>query len=227
MTDGRDPAGRSSTTSHTPKLGVDPGDAPQEEALERYEPAPYVPPAPIAAAILALTVAVSGWFAFEGATDAAVGRERLARTLLEVTPRNSAPVDFELTTLDGERVRLSDLRGKTVFLNFWATWCPPCVEEMPSLRRLYERLSGHPDFVFLAVSTDEEWAAVRRFFEREPAPFSVLLDPKGEIARRYGTTKFPETYVIRDGEVLGHIIGPRDWDHWYAEAWLREVLDRS
>lgn len=164
-------------------------------------------------------------FALQGLRDAQGGAERLAATLLDVKERAQPPVDFELKTLDGRTVKLSSLAGKTVFLNFWATWCPPCVEEMPSLRRFHAKLQNHPDFVFLAVSTDEEWGVVRRFFEREPAPFPVLLDPKGQIAKSYGTTKFPETYVIRDGKVLGHVIGPRDWDEWYAESWLQELLN--
>ena len=175
--------------------------------------------------IAVISVGAAVWFVVSGLKAQSGGMKSLAGQLLEVTPREGAPLDFELTTMSGKTVKLSELAGKTVFLNFWATWCPPCIEEMPSLRRLHRKLATNPDFVFLAVSTDQDWPAVRRFFEREPAEFTVLLDAQGELARRYGTTKFPETYVIEDGRIAGHIIGPRDWDHWYAEAWLRAVLE--
>lgn len=188
------------------------------------DPAPYTPPGWAVLSLLLLALGGAGFFVSEGLHAAGEADERLAATLLEVVPRSGAPIDFELKDMSGRPVKLSSFRGKTVFLNFWATWCPPCVEEMPSMRRLYANLADHPDFVFLAVSTDEGWDEVRAFFEKEPAPFPVLLDAGGTVARAYGTTKFPETYVIRDGKLLGHIIGPRDWDRWFAEDWLREVL---
>ena len=69
------------------------------------------------------------------------------------------------------------------------------------------------------------WDPVRKFFGNEPAPFTVLLDPEGDIARQYGTTRFPETYVIIDGRVRGFIEGPRDWDSWFSEAYLQTFLE--
>lgn len=186
---------------------------------------PYTPPASVVWLLIGASFLLAAGFVAKGVLEAQSGPRRLAATLLDVKPHNKAPIDFELTTMGGEKVKLSNLRDKTVFLNFWATWCPPCVEEMPSLRRLQAKLKDDPNFVFLAVSTDEEWNVVRRFFAKDPAPFTVLLDPKGGLARRYGTTKFPETYVIHDGLLVGHIIGPRDWDDWFAEGWLRELLE--
>lgn len=92
------------------------------------------------------------------------------------------------------------------------------------MRRLHEKLRADPKFTLLAVSTDESWTPVRAFFG-EPAPeFAVLLDKGGAVARQYGTEKFPETYVLVDGQLVGHIVGPRDWDTWYAEAYLRSLL---
>lgn len=176
-------------------------------------------------AVMAVSVGVATWCVTQGLMSRQAAPKQLAGQLLDVKTRSELPFDFELETLDGQKVKLKDLQNKTVFLNFWATWCPPCIEEMPSLRRLYAKLAGHPDFVFLAVSTDESWGVVRRFFEREPANFTVLLDPKGQVAAKYGTSKFPETYIIDRGELVGHIIGPRDWDRWFAEAWLQEILE--
>ncbi len=175
---------------------------------------------------MAAAIGAAGWCGWQGLKVRTTAPQQLAGKLLEVKLKNDIPYDFELRTLAGKTVSLKELRNKTVFLNFWATWCPPCIEEMPSLRRLYQRLVDHPNFVFLAVSTDDDWGVVQRFFEREPANFPVLLDAKGGLARRYGTSKFPETYVIDHGRLVGHIIGPRDWDKWYAEAWLRGLLEQ-
>lgn len=122
-----------------------------------------------------------------------------------------APV-FSLPAMDRGAISLADYRGKVVFVHFWATWCPPCVEEMPKLEQLYRRLFGK-DFEILAVNVDEGGGeALGSFFRKNPASFPVLLDPGGSIAKSYGTFKFPETYVVdRAGTVRFKVIGPLDW----------------
>jgi peroxiredoxin len=121
--------------------------------------------------------------------------------------------DFELPDLRGRVHRLSDLRGKVVFLNLWATWCPPCRMEMPAMETLYHRLK-HLDFAMLAVSEDEGGAAVVAPFVSELGlSFPVLLDPAGRLSTRYGVTGYPETFIIdRHGQVVNHIIGPAEWE---------------
>jgi peroxiredoxin len=121
--------------------------------------------------------------------------------------------DFALPDLAGQVHRLSDFRGKVVFLNVWATWCPPCRMEMPAMETLYRRLKGR-DFVMLAVSQDEDGLkAVRPFVEEHRLTFPVLLDPEGSVSSRYGVTGYPETFVIdRDGKVVEHVIGPESWE---------------
>lgn len=198
---------------------------PSVDALELLEPEPHVPPRPIALGIVALTLAAVAYFLILGVTEASQGPGRLAARLLTVAPRDRAPVSFVLESMNGSKVGIDDFPNKVVFLNFWATWCPPCVEEMPSMIRLYERLKNDPRFEMLAVSTDEDWAPVRKFFaDRAPPPFKVLLDPGGKIAREYGTTMFPETYVLVNGRIVGFIEGPRDWDKWFADGYLRSLL---
>lgn len=120
--------------------------------------------------------------------------------------------DFELTDLDGQVHKLSEQRGKVVFLNLWATWCPPCIAEMPSIEALNRRFRGQ-DLVILAVSEDAEGEkAVRPLIEQLGVSFPILLDPDGALSPRYGVTGYPETFVIgRDGRVLEHFIGPTDW----------------
>ncbi len=128
-----------------------------------------------------------------------------------ITTGDKAPA-FTLPALNGRPVSLSDFRGKVVMVHFWATWCPPCVEELPTLVPLNQSLAGK-DFEMLAVSVDEGGAeAVTSFMHRNNLNVPVLLDTAHEISSHYGTYKFPETYILdREGIVRYKIIGPRDW----------------
>jgi peroxiredoxin len=136
--------------------------------------------------------------------------------------------DFTLRDLSGQAHRLADFRGKVVFLNIWATWCPPCRMEMPSMERLYRRLQGK-DFVMLAVSEDEDgYRTVQPFVEQMGLTFPVLLDEKGIVPQRYGVTGYPETFVIdRDGEVIQHTIGPEDWQSEQVLDYFVRLLDHG
>jgi peroxiredoxin len=120
--------------------------------------------------------------------------------------------DFTLQAVDGRTVTLSSLRGKIVMVHFWATWCPPCVDEIPTLDRLYRDMFGK-DFELLAVSVDENGATgIVPFVQRNRLVLPVLLDPDHAVAKRYGTFKFPETYILdRNGTVKYKIIGARNW----------------
>lgn len=142
--------------------------------------------------------------------------------------------DFELPTLSGETVRLSDLRGKIVFVNFWATWCAPCREEMPSMEGLYGRL-GTDQFEMLAVSVDEGGEpAVREFLAEIPHSYPVLMDATGErrlsarTGQAYGITGVPETFVIdRRGYIVEKVIGPADWTDPSMVDYFRQLIDAS
>lgn len=200
-------------------------DGPTVEALENVAPPPYIP-ARGATVFLGAAIALAfGYQILEGLEDAKIGRGTVSSKLLRVDEKSEPPIDFTLTTMDGKKASLRDYSDKVVFLNFWATWCPPCIEEMPSMRRLATKFQSDDRFVMLAVSADEEWKPVREFFAKDAAPFPVLLDASGEKAKEYGTEKFPETYVIVDGRLVGHIVGPRDWDKWYAEGYLRSLIE--
>ena len=133
--------------------------------------------------------------------------------------------DFAVTDLQGRTVRLSALRGKVVVLNLWATWCAPCVEEMPSIERLWSTLQGD-DFALLAVSQDEEGRrSVEPFVQRMKFSFPVFLDPEHEVGDRYGVWGYPETFVIdRNGYVAERVIGPRDWASAESLAALRALI---
>lgn len=120
--------------------------------------------------------------------------------------------DFAVPDLAGQAVRLSAYRGQVVLVNLWATWCPPCREEMPSMERLHQRLKDR-GFVLLAVNEDEGGAGpVKAFVDQMKMTFPVLLDPEGDVGRKYGVWGFPESFLLdRDGRVVDHVIGPRDW----------------
>ena len=132
-------------------------------------------------------------------------------------------IDFTLPDLDGKRMSLSDFRGKVVFLNFWATWCDPCKEEMPSMEALYKRLRGKP-FEIVAVSVDKDPPEeVRKFADKFGITFVVLHDRKGRIKERYKTTGVPETFIVdQNGVIAEKFWGPRDWTD---DSNLATILD--
>ena len=127
-------------------------------------------------------------------------------------PAPDAPAPpFELVDLDGRTHRLVDFAGQVVVLNFWATWCPPCVEEMPSLQRLQDLL-GDDGLEVVAVSVDERYSDIPPFVAEHGLRFLVLHDLGKRVSRRYEVFQFPETWIIRrDGTLAAHIIGARDW----------------
>ncbi len=133
--------------------------------------------------------------------------------------------DFTFPDLNGKMVSLSDFRGKVVFLNIWATWCPSCVEEMPSMEKLYQEMKGE-DFEILAVSIDVQGAKiVIPFIEKYKLSFPALIDSGGRIKRLYQTTGVPETFIIdKEGIIVQKIIGPRDWSSADAFRYFRNLL---
>jgi thiol-disulfide isomerase/thioredoxin len=133
---------------------------------------------------------------------------------------------FRLPSLAGGEVDLASRRGKVVLLNFWATWCPPCVAEMPSLERLHQAL-GPEGLSVVTVSTDEDAAELRRFVAAHSLTLPVLEDPGGRLAAgEYRTTGYPETFVLdRDGRLLQHVVGPAEWDSAEKLAYFRGLLE--
>jgi thiol-disulfide isomerase/thioredoxin len=143
------------------------------------------------------------------------------------------PVTVQLP--DGKPLRLADLQGRVVFLNFWATWCPPCVEEMPSMLELGRAIEdAYPDrFQMVAVSVDDGWPQVQQFFQGKlPDHVTFALDTE-QVATRVAycagrgecseTIKFPETYILDpNGNVVAYMVGPRDWSGPAA----RRVIER-
>jgi len=122
----------------------------------------------------------------------------------------SAARDFSVKDSDHE-VSLNQYRGQIVVLNFWATWCPPCVEELPSMMDMQDRLRGR-GVVVLGVSIDVDNDAYHRFLKQRNVNFVTVRDPELKVATMYGTAGWPETYVIdRQGVVRRKFVGPVNW----------------
>jgi peroxiredoxin len=157
---------------------------------------------------------------FLGACDRSTQQSPIAAVGVE----DSAP-DFTLNDLSGTEISLSDFHGQVVVVNFWATWCPPCRAEMPSMEKLYQTLKDQ-GLVILAVNIEPNGRqTVADFLARNPHTFPVLLDSQGVVQKRYGVFKFPESFVIRkDGTVDDKVVGAIDWAHPEAVAYFRSLL---
>lgn len=145
-----------------------------------------------------------------------------------MTALPSAPLaaDFSLPDIDGEMHALSDYRGQVVMLNFWATWCPPCRREMPSMQRLYAKYRDR-GLTVVAVNQFEEPDLVFEFVGRlsvEPT-FPILFDRESRIAEQYEVKGLPTTYLLdRDGRIRYRAIGGREFDHPEVEALIESLL---
>ncbi len=140
------------------------------------------------------------------------GAAERAKSAVEADEMDGAPaLAFKLPARGGGELDLSAFRGKPVLVNFWATWCPPCRDEMPSLTRLAQSFDPQ-SFEVVTVSVDDGWEPVDKFLAASKTPFRVALDEGAKISRTYGTTKFPESYLVdKDGKLRLKFVGPRNW----------------
>lgn len=152
-------------------------------------------------------------------------KELLSSIGIRVFDDRIAAVDFEVTTLEKGDTTLENLRGEFVFLNFWATWCPPCREEMPAMEAMSREFSQLP-FTILAMSVQEDRDTVQRYVDEFGFTFPIGLDPTGRVASHYGVRGLPTTYFIdSDGVVLGMLIGIRDWHDENVRSVMRRVIE--
>jgi cytochrome c biogenesis protein CcmG, thiol:disulfide interchange protein DsbE len=136
-----------------------------------------------------------------------------------------AAPDFTVPSFPSGQARFHDRRGRVVLVNFWATWCPPCVEESPSLQKFSE-LMRNQGVEVLGISVDQDPAALQKFIDQFHLTFTIGRDPNQKLAHRYGTFQFPETYIVdRDGRVAEKIIGPIDWQDPRIIAFVRNLAN--
>ncbi len=175
---------------------------------------------------LRLKITSSVAFLLLALTPVAVAHAAAFGALTELPGRPPAP-DFELPDIGGKLHRLSDLKGKVVLINFWATWCPPCRGEMPSLERLWNQLKDQ-DFKILAVNIGESNEQIAHFYfsVRTPLTFSILTD-RHRLASQYWPLRgLPGTYVVdREGRVTHVAHGARRWDSREMIRTLQKVIN--
>ena len=132
--------------------------------------------------------------------------------------------EFRVGTPEKQQLKLSEFKGKVVFLNFWATWCKPCEEEMPSMERLHQRFKDK-GLVVLAISEDADGAVVAPYLKKHRLSFPVGLDPKMAVAGLYGVWALPSTFIIdKRGNRALFANGPREWDGPHGQALFQSLL---
>ena len=153
-------------------------------------------------------------------------RDSTLKTAEPIQPGLEMP-NFTFPDINGKEVSLSDHRGKVVLVNVWATWCPPCRQEMPSMQSLYEKFKGEK-FEILAVSIDSEGReAVTPFMQKMNLTFPALLDPGETIRSLYGITGVPESFIIdKQGILVEKIIGPINWATPEVFSFFKDLIQK-
>lgn len=159
-----------------------------------------------------LVGSVAGYFVYKEMTR--VGRPGVVN-VGEVAP------DFSIKDQGGKEIKLSDYRGKVVFLNFWATWCGPCVEEMPEMEIMHKKFQHPRKFQMLAISVDNDWKEVNEFYKEHNLTLPAFLDPGRQVAGLYKVNKYPETFII---DPNGYVVKHTWVEHW-ADSRLMNYVD--
>jgi len=140
--------------------------------------------------------------------------------------RAGIPVEFELNDADGGSHKLSDFRGKIVFLNFWTTWCPTCRIEMPSMEKLHQQFKT-TDFAMVTINLQEPVSRVKEFFKEFKLTFTALMDTGGEVGVMFSINQIPTTYILdKKGRIIGKALGPREWDSPKSIALFEHLTNR-
>ena len=140
-------------------------------------------------------------------------------------PFSTDPLEAKLQNMAGRYVDLGDFRGKIVFLNFWTTWCPTCITEMPSMEKLHRKLAGK-NFAMVTVNIKESASQVKNFFQKHKLTFAALLDTTGEISTEFGIRTIPTTFILdKSGQIIGRIAGPREWNSKESVALFENLAD--
>ena len=146
--------------------------------------------------------------------------------VLRVSPPER-PIVLNLKDMNGKYVSLADFRGKIVFLNFWASWCPPCRIEMPSMEKLHQSLKDR-EFAMVTINLQESASQVKAFFKMFNLTFTALLDPTGEVGVAFGILTIPTTFILdKTGRIIGQVNGPREWDSKAAIALFENLIDND
>jgi peroxiredoxin len=172
-----------------------------------------------------LVMAASLAWLLPGSGTAGMPERFAALGITPIEPPRPA-IDFALKDVEGKLVRLSDLHGKVVLLNFEATWCPSCRAQAPKLEQLHQRLKGQ-DFVLLSVHLQERPSTVKAFRQEHGMNFPAVIDADGTVSERYGVQFIPTTYLIdRAGRMVGRTVGPKAWDSEEAKDLIVSLINQ-
>ncbi len=137
----------------------------------------------------------------------------------------SAAPELPIFDRAGHKTDLAAEKDRILIVHFWATWCPPCVEEIPALTRFWDQYKGRKDVALYAVSVDKSWTNVDDFLKKTPSDLPLYHDPGEATARRFGTTQYPETYIVnRAGRVLFRVQGAVDWSSPELKSRIEQFL---
>ena len=137
----------------------------------------------------------------------------------------SAAPELPIFDKAGKKTDLARQKGKIFIVHFWATWCPPCVEEIPALSRFWDKYRTREDVNLYAISVDKDWKTIDDFMAKNPSTIPLFHDPGAATAKRFGTTQYPETYIINDkGRVLFRVQGAVDWSNADVRARIEQLI---
>ncbi|HWO41523.1 MAG TPA: TlpA disulfide reductase family protein [Candidatus Eisenbacteria bacterium] len=181
----------------------------------------------LAAATIVAGAAVYGLrnrFAEREESPVAVVQRKVSKLGIETPARKTLAPEFVLQDTAGKQVSLRELRGKVVFLNFWATWCPPCIQEMPAMEKLHRQFEKD-GLVILAVNFQESADRVRDFFLKHHLTFTALLDPDAKVFELYQAWALPASVIInKRGEIAGKAVGAKDWYSAEARQYFQQLI---
>jgi thiol-disulfide isomerase/thioredoxin len=154
--------------------------------------------------------------------------------VLPISP-DTDPLEIRLSDPTGRPISLSEFRGKIVFINFWTTWCPACVIEMPSMEKLHQKFKDK-DFVMVAINLQESASRVKKFYKEHKLTFTTLLDITGDVGAGLGIRSIPTTFILdKNGRIIGKALGPREWEgkksialfEYLTESYVADLKSKS
>ena len=156
-----------------------------------------------------------------------IGADGLASLKMSRLGEGTEAPAFSLPTLDGQHIDIQSFAGKVVLVNFWATWCGPCKDEMPALEQLHRQFNG-PDFTVVAITTDLQRDGIKLFMHHTGVTFPNLLDESKDVSAAYMIRGLPTSVLVgKDGKVIGRVVGPRQWDGPNAVALIKSLMDKN
>jgi cytochrome c biogenesis protein CcmG/thiol:disulfide interchange protein DsbE len=137
----------------------------------------------------------------------------------------SAAPELPIFDRAGRKTDLAKEKGGLIIVHFWATWCPPCVEELPELSRFWEQYGKRGDMRLYAISVNKDWKTIEDFVKKNPSTIPLFHDPGGATAKRFGTTQYPETYIVnRSGRVLFRVQGAVSWSDPEVRSRIEQLI---